>query len=302
MNSHGVFAENLRKVCYQHPSISAVCSGVGINRQQFNKYLAGQSMPNSATLRKICDFLNTNERDLFSPDADVAHQCMTSRKDIAGPSFDRASSVLAMLQHMPDTGTSLSANIMQPGYYDCYFPLQNSELFIMKSLVKITIVENQTHFSRLTKFPAKSGSRKYLARGKHVGLVISNLHEVYFVGVSRSPPHHMSFLAFGRENTGNTQFLSGVASVRTGTSQFVARTCMRYIGQHINSRKCLTELGPVGINDASLDSFVRIVMTVQPTRVGNQISAVGVESILPETAPNLVASLTSLTEDCLGRS
>lgn len=297
MNAHRVFPDNLRKLCYQYPSISAVCSGVGINRQQFNKYLAGQSMPNSATLRKICSFLKVTEEDLFCPKISSTEPSTDRGPGMARPSIKGAASVFAMLQHLPACGPLMSGNIVQPGYYHCYFPLQNSDSFLMKSLVKISVVANQTHFSRLTIFPAKSGSKKYLARGKHVGVVLSNPYEIYFIGMNRSAPHDMSFLAFKGENTGNMQFLSGVASVRTGTSHSVARTCMRYLGPRIDLRKCLVELGPVGTNDTSLDSFVRIIMTAQPNKVGSHISAVGFDSILPETAPNLVARLPSLTED-----
>ena len=65
MSLHSKFAANLRRKCANFGSIAEVCRGVGINRQQFNKYLAGNSIPNALTLRKICIFLDIQEQSLF---------------------------------------------------------------------------------------------------------------------------------------------------------------------------------------------------------------------------------------------
>ena len=65
MSLHFKFAANLRRKCADFGSIAEVCRGVGINRQQFNKYLAGNSIPNALTLRKICIFLDIQEQSLF---------------------------------------------------------------------------------------------------------------------------------------------------------------------------------------------------------------------------------------------
>mgnify|MGYP001972390984 CR=1 FL=1 len=42
-------------------SIAAVCRRVGINRQQFNKYLAGAVRPSRHNMRRICDFFGVTE-------------------------------------------------------------------------------------------------------------------------------------------------------------------------------------------------------------------------------------------------
>lgn len=51
------FAENLRLLCSYEKSVSAVCRSVGINRQQFSKYLSGANQPSTNNLRRICDHL-----------------------------------------------------------------------------------------------------------------------------------------------------------------------------------------------------------------------------------------------------
>ncbi|MGR3783603.1 MAG: helix-turn-helix domain-containing protein [Albimonas sp.] len=58
-------AENLSYACSLFPSIAAVCRRVGINRQQFNKYLAGAVRPSRHNMRRICDFFGVTEAELL---------------------------------------------------------------------------------------------------------------------------------------------------------------------------------------------------------------------------------------------
>ena len=46
-------ADNLRQLCRQRRSTSEVCRAIGINRQQFNKYLSGAAVPSSFNLARI---------------------------------------------------------------------------------------------------------------------------------------------------------------------------------------------------------------------------------------------------------
>src|SRR5882724_4151994 len=63
------FATNLRLLCGQHRSVSEVCRRLAINRQQFNKYLAGTSLPSSATLGRVCAFFRVDQGEiLLAPD------------------------------------------------------------------------------------------------------------------------------------------------------------------------------------------------------------------------------------------
>ncbi|ETX29144.1 helix-turn-helix domain-containing protein [Roseivivax isoporae] len=56
---------NLSYACSLFPSIAHVCRRIGINRQQFNKYLAGAVRPSRHNTRKICDFFGVTEAELL---------------------------------------------------------------------------------------------------------------------------------------------------------------------------------------------------------------------------------------------
>ena len=59
------FSENLSFLCSYYSSIADVCRRMGINRQQFNKYLSGESRPSRANMRKICDFFGVTEAEIL---------------------------------------------------------------------------------------------------------------------------------------------------------------------------------------------------------------------------------------------
>lgn len=63
LNCH--FPENLKKLCSVEKSIADVCRNIGINRQQFNKYLNGSSTPSTYNMRKICNYFQIDERILM---------------------------------------------------------------------------------------------------------------------------------------------------------------------------------------------------------------------------------------------
>lgn len=63
------FTQNLRLLCATKPSVSFICREVGLNRQQFDRYLSGASLPSAHNLRRICHYFGVREQDLFGETA-----------------------------------------------------------------------------------------------------------------------------------------------------------------------------------------------------------------------------------------
>jgi transcriptional regulator with XRE-family HTH domain len=66
MSIHKVFSTNLRERCLELGTIADACNRASINRQQFNRYLSGASLPNARTLSRICEHLNVRDEELFT--------------------------------------------------------------------------------------------------------------------------------------------------------------------------------------------------------------------------------------------
>lgn len=63
---------NLRFLCAQHSSVAEICRRIGINRQQFNRYLAGSALPSPRNLLRICGFFEIEPDELHLPAHDFA--------------------------------------------------------------------------------------------------------------------------------------------------------------------------------------------------------------------------------------
>ncbi|TCT41077.1 helix-turn-helix domain-containing protein [Martelella mediterranea] len=62
-----IFSDNLRSACETFPSIAAICRDIGINRQQFNRYLAGETRPSPYNLGRIARYFGLRARDFDLP-------------------------------------------------------------------------------------------------------------------------------------------------------------------------------------------------------------------------------------------
>ena len=62
-----MFGANLRKLSEGYGSISDLARQLGINRTQFNRYLAGESFPRPDVLARVCAFFEVDARVLLEP-------------------------------------------------------------------------------------------------------------------------------------------------------------------------------------------------------------------------------------------
>lgn len=63
----GMFGRNLQILVSSYRSVAALCRELGINRTQFNRYLAGESFPRPDVLHRICRFFDVDARILLEP-------------------------------------------------------------------------------------------------------------------------------------------------------------------------------------------------------------------------------------------
>ena len=260
MSLHSKFAANLRHKCTDFGTIAEVCRGVGINRQQFNKYLAGNSIPNALTLRKICTFLGIQEQSLFFDDEPHAINSI-SNKELPGFSHGGLPGFLTSARkhfdfHVPD---------LPSGFYHCYFPLHNVPGMLVRSLVQIRQEGKQRGFVRLSVFPSSGKTSRPLAKGRHKGIIFANEKEVYFLGVNRYPPGQLSLMTLERPDGTSNGFFTGMILTRGGKTLISSRFCLIYADQRRDVRKLVRELGIIHESDANLESVVMATLFSKST-------------------------------------
>ena len=68
------FGENLRWLCGLRKSVSFVARELGINRQQFGRYVNNKSYPNTHNLIAICDYFNVKAVDSELPHSEFSQK------------------------------------------------------------------------------------------------------------------------------------------------------------------------------------------------------------------------------------
>ena len=129
---------NLRHLVNSFGSISEFCRAVEINRQQFNKYLNGRSLPSPRNLRRICDHTGMSESDLFLPVNEFAGRCTKPHQEekTGSPLFSFIQSVQKF------SGEAMKK--YQGLYFKYYYSLSKPGL-VRKSLLSISITEDGAH-------------------------------------------------------------------------------------------------------------------------------------------------------------
>ena len=126
---------NLRTLCSYYPSISHVSKLAKINRQQFNKYLGGQSNPSLSSMRKINDFFGLEADELFMAPEDfkqlVSHKPRASQDAEQNPLQDLFDSAMKSAQQ--------SNEFLKPyhGVYHNYYCSPSNPGQVLRTLVCI---------------------------------------------------------------------------------------------------------------------------------------------------------------------
>ena len=273
MRIHSNFGKNLRIQCQNYSSISAVCSGIGINRQQFNKYLAGKIIPNGSTLARICQFFNIPEEQLFGYDPIQAgsttathSSCIDKNRDVTG--------LLDILNIFTNGAIYASAGVLAPGIYHCYFPLEEATGFLMRSLVVVTRHRAGLIFSRTTVFPSKDRSTRYLAKSRHHGIIFANEREIYMLGANDEHQDQISLLSFERPQGFCPPLLTGLALLRTSHEPIASRICMVGLGESVGIRQAIRSMGPVNSMCDSVDPLIRAALVERDLDSPNRLLCV----------------------------
>jgi transcriptional regulator with XRE-family HTH domain len=206
MSMREAFAANLSRLCEREASIAAVCRATSINRQQFNRYLSGDSIPNRRNLDKICRYFKIDEPDLFRNGLDRPARETPAPPGEAWSSADLRA-VLKLLHSEAPTS-------VQPGLYFAHFAHPHDPKSLMRSAMVVRRDGNMTTFRRLTGVAEPRGSWWSHFNGDHKGLILERRHWLYFVGLNSVGNHEPNLLVL-RWVPNSDPILGGHATILT---------------------------------------------------------------------------------------
>jgi transcriptional regulator with XRE-family HTH domain len=198
--------QNLRLLCSYSPSISKACRDMGINRQQFTKYLNGASHPSPRNMRRICDYFGVDEDELLAPSARFAE--MVALRPRAQSLLRALGPAAATLDRM----FAASGSPLRPykGYYFYYYFTPSRPGMIRRSLLRIS-TQKDMFFSRLVERiqPHESPlGRSHFVR--YTGVVIWLNGRIFIIDHNAKDLRSISQTILFPSPTTEVRFLSGM--------------------------------------------------------------------------------------------
>ncbi len=266
-----IFAGNLRRQCSRFESIAEFCRQSGINRQQFNRYLSGQNLPNPRSLRKICATLGTSKASLFVAGGRAlatASVFSTTEQAILGKMITALPATgLAALAHAAGSlqDDARSNGRILSGVYLGYMPLASLPGQLLRTVIKVSRVGGINVFTRRTSFRLSGTILRNTTVGKHVGLILGDTYSSLFIGMNKLHPHEFSAQRFMHSITGNDSLRLGLSLVRSPVGEIACKIVLVRVGSGIAAgRKALAIMGVVPQDDTSIPPEVSALLPNQP--------------------------------------
>jgi len=220
-------ATNLRHLCARYPSVADVCRRIGVNRQQFNKYLSGESEPSLRNLQRITNFFGVDEYEISLPHAEFVRTVMPRRSE---------ADVGGLLQQLMarlffDAAQSLEAMRPYCGTYAVYFctPVWSSHL--VRSLTVIG-QDRQVTFTKNIQRLAQRNRRTKVVQ-KFRGTALYHLDRIYVLEYEAMSSDLVALTILYPSHRKQRTYLTGIMlTIASGGHRqpFASRVVYEYLG------------------------------------------------------------------------
>lgn len=257
------FAENLRLLCAHYPSVAEVCRRIGINRQQFNKYLSGATTPSMYTLRRICDFFGVDEAEIFLPSGTFA-RIVEVRREVPSSAPPPAVPIEQIAARFPDSQQKLRKYC---GYYLAYMCTPAYPGMILRFLTVVFQSGDHTFAKAIERLVDKRNPQFGGYISKYLSLVVHTEDRLYVM--DHNPLSHQVFALTVLYPSHRTRLhlLSGLGlavSGGPGRQAFSTRMVYEYLGETTNLRAAIADCGLYPEDTDEIDATIK-------SRIGNEI-------------------------------
>lgn len=258
------FANNLKALCKQHPSVAFVCREMGINRQQFNKYLNGSILPSNHNFERICLFFNM-DRETMHLDLSEFEQLVLENPSQRN-NTPRAYDLNAVVDSMPN---SVDALDRYQGYYSGYFHALGYPGYILRNLIRIYRHENRFYTSSIEHLWDKSTNVGPRDRFKYKGILMYLGDRMFLTEYETLRKQVVCHTIIYPSYRSSLDFLSGLT---TGVGSLNAhapkstRIEYQFLGKNIDVRSAINSCGLFVSDSESINDGIR-------DRITNDISS-----------------------------
>jgi len=245
----GDFSRNLRLLCSRERSVSELCRQIGLNRQQFAKYLSGAAMPSAHTLRRICTHFDVDGRELFEP-----HEDFRARHEPVA-SNPRNLPWQALLQAFPGDRAALRRYL---GLYHSHFMSPSWPGTVMRALV--LIYERDGFVMSRSVERAVDPERGVRQRSKYQGLVAFRSERLFVVERESLFRDNIVETILFPAHRHQLSFLRGMTfgvSWRPRRAPYASRAIWKRLQDGTDARAALRGCGVFALTSRALDPVVR---------------------------------------------
>lgn len=241
------FTLNLRVACATRRSISQVCREIGLNRQQFNRYISGEARPSAHNTARIAAFFGLSPQDF-----ELAPGLFEAR--LKRPDRDRSEAAL-LLEGFPGDLAALRRHV---GYYQTYHISPSWPGLVVCSCARLYEDSGSIRVKSIERI--RDVDREIWQFSKYVGLATFWRNRIFIAerSVGRQPMLSQTILLPFEVH--QRVYLRGTTmgvSWRKENLPYASRMIWRHIGQQPDLRQMLARCGVVSFASRQLPSTVR---------------------------------------------
>ena len=232
------FPENLGYACSLFSSIADVCRRVGINRQQFNKYLAGSVRPSRHNMHRICDFFGMTEGEFLMEPARFSELISLRRAPNAGTETAIVGPILKRLSQ-----GSAPLDRYCGAYFRYFYSFSNPGL-IIRSFARLSRRDGQYVWKNIERFA--TGPRAAAEVKKYAGLAFylgERINVVEYESVLASSITHMNLYPSYHSGIHHLLGVQTGGSLKRGRRPAASRVLLDYLGLHVHTKRALRQCG-----------------------------------------------------------
>ncbi|TPK71898.1 helix-turn-helix transcriptional regulator [Mesorhizobium sp. B2-4-18] len=247
------FCANLQLCCDHYRSVSEVCRRLKINRQQFNRYLAGTAFPSRHNYKLISDFFGLEPEHLFMPSSAFAASFKPRTMVEAEPASRRWDDLRRAVLGLPQLAE-------YQGFYFKYFYTYLGGHRIKRELVHWYGSEGMLVSSVKQRYLGEDeGADASSAFITYRGIVGSVGDRLINIDYHRGTGREVSTMFLYPRGRKSRRMNGLTVSVSHGPARAIAaaRVVMDFIGTEIDRRVALSGLGSYDLDDASVPATIK---------------------------------------------
>lgn len=243
------FAANLRFACSTHPSVAGVCREIGINRQQFNRYLSGKTLPSAYNTGLIARYFGISAEDFEL--SEMRFRAMFESPDGAGP---RAADT-PLSEAFPGDMRRLRAYL---GYYELFHKSLSWPGKIVRSCARLRERDGQVEVKTVERMYDQE--QEFRQVSKYLGQAAFWRNRLFIVerGLGQQPIVCETILMpFGEYQRNYLRGVTIGVSWRRENLPYSGRTIWRSVGSDPDLRRLLQSCGVLSEKSRKLPLPVR---------------------------------------------